>query len=110
HEPGREVLDHHVRLLDQLEKELLAGGLLEIDGHAALVGVEDEEEHGVEARHLGPVAARLRAARRLGLEDAGAPPAPGLRAGGAGLELGEVEDAHAAERALGHGWIRSLTM
>jgi hypothetical protein len=40
---------------------------------------------------------------RLDLDDVGAQPAPELGARGAGLELGEVEDPHSAQRALAHG-------
>src|SRR5262249_15322279 len=102
HEPGREVLDDDVGALDHLEKELLAFGLLQIDGDAALVGVEHEEEHRVEARNFGAIAPRLLAARRLDLDHVGPEPAQELGAGGAGLELREVEDPHAGQRALGH--------
>jgi hypothetical protein len=45
----------------------------------------------------------LLAARRLDLDDVGPEPAEELGAGGAGLELGEVEDPHAAQCAFGHG-------
>jgi hypothetical protein len=79
--------------------------MLEVDREAALVGVEDEEEHRVEPRHLGPVAPRLLAAGRLDLDDVGAQPAQELRAGGAGFELREVENPHAGQRALGHGLV-----
>ena len=40
HEPRREVLDHDVRVLDHAEDQRHAVGVLQIDGHAALVHVE----------------------------------------------------------------------
>ena len=103
HQAGREVLDHDVGLLDHLQEERPAVGVFQVDRHAALVRVEDQEEHRVEPRHFRPVAARLLAAGRLDLEHVGAQPAEELGAGGAGFELGEVEDPHAGQRAFGHG-------
>jgi hypothetical protein len=103
HQAGREVLDHDVGALDHLQEERAALRLLQIDRHAALVRVEDEEEHRVQAGHLGPVAAGLLAPGRLDLEDVRSEPAQELGAGGACFELGEVEDPHAAQRAISHG-------
>src|SRR5436309_1426891 len=103
HQAGREILHDDVRSLDHPEEQRAATGILQIDRHAALVGIEDEEEHRVEARHLRPVAPRLLAARRLDLDDVGPEPAEELGAGRAGFELGEVEDPDAAQRAFGHG-------
>jgi len=102
HEPGGEVLGHHVRPLDQPQEEGVALRLLEVDGDAALVGVEEQEEHRVEAGHLRPVAPRLLAAGRLDLDDVGAEPAQELGAGGARLELGEIQDPDAGQRVIGH--------
>src|SRR5262249_30710184 len=79
--------------------------MLQVDRDAALVRIEDEEEHRVEARHLGPIAARLLASRRLDLDDVGAEPAQELRARGPCFELGEVENPHTGQRAVGHGWV-----
>src|SRR5215510_9209552 len=102
HEARGEVLDDHVRLLRHLQKQRAAVGLLEIDGHAPLVGVEEEEEHRVETGYLWPVATRLLAPDGLDLDDVGAEPAQELGAGGAGLELRQVQDADARQRALAH--------
>ena len=33
-------MDHHVRVLDQSSQHILAGGLLQIQGHTALVAIE----------------------------------------------------------------------
>src|SRR5207249_3029504 len=103
HEAGGEVLHHDVGALDHLQEELAPGRILEVDRHAALVGVEDKEEHRIEPGHLRTIAARLLAARRLDLDDVGAEPAQELGAGRAGFELGEIENPDAAQRALGHG-------
>src|SRR5206468_9885021 len=107
HQPGREILHHDVGALDHPQEPPAGGGGADAAGHAALVGVEDEEEHRVEAGHLGPVAPRLLAARRLDLEDVGPEPAEELRAGGARFELREVEDPHAGQRAFGHRSVSS---
>src|SRR5215510_4973035 len=102
HEAWSEVLDDHIRALCHLEKQRAAVGVLEIDGDAALVGVEEEEEHCVEPRHLRPVATRLLAPDGLDLDHVGAEPAQELGAGGARFELRQIQDADARQRALAH--------
>ena len=103
HEAGGEVLHHHVRALGHREKERATVGMLQVDGDAPLVRVEEEEEHRVEPRHLRPVAPGLLAADGLDLDDVRAEPSQELRARRARLELRQVQDANARQRALGHG-------
>src|SRR4029453_1087950 len=59
--------------------------------------------HCVEPRHLRPVAPGLLAADGLDLDDVRAEPSQELRARRARLELRQVQDANARQRALGHG-------
>src|SRR4029453_17598027 len=59
--------------------------------------------HCVEPRHLRPVAPGLLAADGLDLDDVRAEPSQELRARRACLELRQVQDANARQRALGHG-------
>ena len=103
HQPRREVLDDDVGVADHVQEERTALGLFQVQHNAALVVVEQQEVHRVEPRHLGTVAARLLAARRLDLEDVGAQPPEELGAGRPGFELGEVENANPAQRPVGHG-------
>src|SRR5262245_53250801 len=75
HHAGSEVLDGDVGPLDPAERQRAPIRVLQVDRDATLVGVEDEEEHRVEPRHLRPVAARLLTAGRLDLQHVGAQPA-----------------------------------
>ena len=56
HDPGAEVLDDDVAADDQASGQLLAGGLRQIDGDAALRTVERQERGPslVAARRTGP--------------------------------------------------------
>ena len=80
--------------------------MLEVQRDAALVGVECEEVAAVHAGFLGAaIAARLPLAGLLHLDDVGAEPGQELRAGGAGLELGQVQDADAVQGFAHNGRI-----
>ena len=95
----RHVLDEHVRLLDQPREQRLALLALEIAGDAALVEVEVDEIVGVGVGAVAEApAARLAAVGLLHLDDVGAEPGQRLGAGGARLELGEVENLDARQR------------
>ena len=106
---GGEVLYHHVGPSEHVLDEYEAPRRLEIDRDGLLVGVE-----GVEVVRIGVRLARAEPAagiahlRVLDLHDLGAQPSEGLRAGRAGLELGEIDDLHALQEgevadAVGHG-------
>src|SRR5262249_13984588 len=83
--------------------------MLEVEGQAALVGVEGEVE---EAVGVGPVAMRLAgdvaAVGLLDLDHVGAEPCEHLAAGGTGLVVGDVDHPDAGER-LGHESRQSFT-
>ena len=70
HGARREVLDEHVGGLHEVEQRLAAGIGLEVEHHAALVGVEHHELVGLD-RVVRAEAQRL-TARRLDLDDVGA--------------------------------------
>ena len=64
--------------------------------------VEHREIEAVGVRHVAELAARdVADAGPLDLDHIGAEPGEKLRAGRAGLDMGEVEDAHAVERLAG---------
>ena len=99
---GREVLDQHVAVLDQPLEDFLALGMLGVDGDRALVGVEHREVERVRALHVAQLAARdVADAGPLDLDAVGAHVGQKLRAGRAGLHVGEVEDLDAVERLAG---------
>ena len=101
---GRHVLDEHVGLLDHAPQQRLAFLALEVAGHAALVEIVVDEIVGVGVGAVGEAPApRLAAIGLLHLDDIGAEPGQGFGAGGARLELGEVEHLDALERRRGAG-------
>ena len=68
-----EVLDHHVALLDELEEELLAFRLLQVDDDAALVAVQADEIGGLAVLEGdAPAAREVAEAGRLELDHLGA--------------------------------------
>ena len=91
---GGEVLGDDVGVLEQVEEDGLALGVFQVESDRPLVGVEEEEVVGVDA---GPArsgaAAGVAALGLLDLDDVGAEVGEDLGGGGAGFELGEVEDA-----------------
>ena len=101
HDAHGKVLDQHVGLGDQLEEELLAARLLEVEHHRLLVGVQHDQRPRLD---LALAAAHDVALRRLDLEHARAHEAQGQAGIGAVVDLPEIEDEHAVEGAAdGHG-------
>ena len=94
-----EVLDEDVRLRDEgLETRPPLLGL-EIADEAPLVRVEQQEVVGIEPGRVGRRPPALVAAGRvLDLHHVRAEPGERLGAGRSGLELGEVQHTHAAQR------------
>ena len=93
---GAEILQEHVRLLDQLAEQLLAARRFQVERQAALVGVEQEEKEAVAVLDVAHVAARhIAALRLLELDHVGAEKAEDLRAGGPRLVVRHVDDADA---------------
>src|SRR5204863_9735896 len=73
----------------------------EVQGDAALVGVEQHKVMRVHALRIGGRAAPLVAAFGvLDFDDVGAQPGQRLRARGPGLELGEIENLDVLQRGL----------
>ena len=94
----REILDQHVHFRDQLPEQRLAVPGLEVERQALLVGVQHQEEQPVLARYVGHgPAGGLAPARLLQLDDLGAEPGQHLRAGGARLVVGHVDDPDAVQ-------------
>src|SRR5215468_9959810 len=99
---GREILHQHVAVLDQPIEDLLALGMLGVDGDRALAAVEHGEIEAVGAFDVAQLAARdVADAGPLDLDHVGAHISEQLRAGRARLHVGEIEDAHAVERLAG---------
>jgi hypothetical protein len=96
---GRHVLDEDVRLLRHFLDEREAARRLQVHRHRLLVGVVDHEIIGVRPgfRAGAEDAARLAAFRVLDLDHLGAELGQDLGAGGAGLELRQIEHADAGE-------------
>ncbi len=100
HHARTEILDHDIRLLDQLEDPLEVRGILEVDLDAALVAVEGEERVGLTVRARGkdaplphPFAVLL-----LELDDVGTEVAQDLRRERALQQRREIEHADPGER------------
>ena len=101
--PGREVLDQHVGVADQLLHDLLALGGLGVDRQRALVAVEHREVQGVDVGDVAQlVAGHVTAVGALDLQDVGAEPGEHLRAGRTGLDAGEVDDLDSGEWHISH--------
>ena len=91
---GGEVLGDDVGVLEQVEEDGLALGVFQVEGDRPLVGVEQEEVVGVDAGPARPgAAAGVASLGLLDLDDLGAEVGEDLGRGGAGFELGEIEDA-----------------
>ena len=102
-----EVLDEDVGPTEHpLEEGAPARGF-QIEGDAALVGVEEQEEPRVRVGPLRERAAARLAARRLDLDDVRAEPREHLGAARPRLVLREVEDDDPVER-LAHVWLRRI--
>ena len=104
---GPEVLDEHVRRLQQAPEEVAAAGILQVQRHSALPAVHGEEVDALALDEGGAPAPRVVAlARLLDLDHVRARVRHGLRAVGAGQDAGEIDDAdalqgiHEARRSL----------
>jgi len=91
------ILFDRDELRNQVGEHLPAAVVLEVEGDALLVRVEQDEEVRIQVRPLGEPAARGLPGRRLDLDDLCAEPAEQLRAARPGLVLREVENADAVE-------------
>jgi hypothetical protein len=75
--------------------------MLEVAGHALLVGVEQQEEDRIDlGLRAGGSAPLLAAPRLLDLDDLRAHPGKAFGAGRARLELRQIDDPDAFERGL----------
>src|SRR5215510_7326285 len=95
---GTEVLNEDVGAPDQLQQPLDVGGLLEIEGDAALVRVDGEEARRDALPEGRAPAARVVTLGPLDLDDVGAHVAEDLRGDGAGQILRDLDDGDAVER------------
>ena len=100
HRAGAEVLDQHIGLGDELQEQLHALGLQQVDRHRALVAaLAEPRECGVRAFGGGAEAAhRVATDRVFDLDDVGpelAHDGSGIRAG---QEVADIDHAHAGER------------
>src|SRR6516225_5787658 len=99
---GREIFHQHVAVLDQPIEDLLALGMLGVDGDRALAAVEHGEIEAVGAFDVAQLAAGdVTHAGPFDLDHVGAHIGEQLRAGRARLHVGEIENAHAVERLAG---------
>ena len=99
----RVVFGEDIDLLDHLDEDFLAAFGLEVEGDAALVGVEQHEVMRIDAGLFGQQPAALLAHfGRLDLDHVGAEPRQHLGARGAGFELREVENLYTSQRFF-HG-------
>ena len=95
HHSGAEVLDQNIRPLHQADEHLFAPVGLEVEGDGALIVIEDQEVNAVNALAVGEVRAGAVAAPGVfHLDDIGAQKTEHLRARGASLNMGEVENFH----------------
>src|SRR6185437_5676004 len=120
HGSRREALDHHIRVSDQFDQQLLRARMLEVETEAALAGIylhegaaainvlgrwDDDRPGGAVA--FGPAAQRgishphahtVQPRNVLDLDDLGAQSGEKPTRAGAGEHPGQVDDADPAER------------
>src|SRR5882762_2593336 len=96
HHADGEVLHHHVGLAHETEEERLTVGLLEVENHRLLVGVQHDQGIGLDLTLAGPDDIALRA---LDLEHARAHEAEQQATVRALVDLAEIEHQQAVERA-----------
>src|SRR5262249_36772353 len=121
HHAGAGVLDYHLCRFDQLEKNLAAARLLEIEADRELVAVDALEIAGERPQLVigmkRPDLARAVAVERLDLDDLGALVGEHHGAERSGQHLREIDDAQAVERSARRGsgrahlsaqWLRRL--
>ena len=99
HDARREVLDQHVGSADQVQQRLVTGLGLEVEHHAALVGVEHHELVRLD-RIVRTEAQRLTAGR-LDLDHLGAHLRKQKPAVRAEVHLAQFEDPEAVKRSHG---------
>jgi hypothetical protein len=97
HDARREVLDEHVGGPDQVEQRLVTGLGLEVEHHAALVGVEHHEL--VRLDRIVRAEAQWLTAGRLDLDDLGAHLREQQPAVRAEVDLAQFEDPEAVKRS-----------
>ena len=100
HGARREVLDEHVGGLDQVEQRVAAGVGLQVEHHAALVGVEHHEL--VRLDRLVRAEPQRLPTRRLDLDDVGAELCEKQPAVRAVVDLAQFQDPDAVE---GRAWL-----
>src|SRR3989442_3071704 len=101
HRARTKVLDEDVGALDHPREKGAPFGRFEVERHALLVAVQQQEEPGIEVGPLRQCAAPRLAPWRLDLDDVGAEPRQHLGATRPSLVLREVEHHDPVER-LGH--------
>ena len=95
-----EVLEEDVGALEELAEHLLASRVLQVQGQAALVGIEREVEEAVGVRAIPERVTRdIPAAGLLDLDDVRPEPGQHLAARRPGLIVREIDDANARQRA-----------
>ncbi|GBD12969.1 hypothetical protein HRbin24_00990 [bacterium HR24] len=99
HSAGREVLHHHIGLLDQPQKEVSAGGALQVDADAALAPVHREEVGGLVVQVGARGAGHVAVGRALDLDDVGAQVAQHHAGERPSQDPGEVQDADTGQRS-----------
>src|ERR1019366_9746264 len=95
--PRRHVLDHDIRLHDQLPHYFLAALRLEIAYHAAFVGVHHDEIIGIEALPFGGCVTSAFPAGGFDLDHIRSQPGQRFRAGCAGFILRKVHDLQSGQ-------------
>jgi hypothetical protein len=94
----REVFDQHVARLHQPLEDFLALGMLGVDRDRSLVAVQHREVERIGALHVAQLRARdVADAGTFHLDAVRAHVGQQLRARGAGLDVGEIKNAHAIE-------------
>ena len=99
HDARREVLDQHIGSADQVQQRLVTGLGLEVEHHAALVGVEHHEL--VRLKRIMRTKAQRLTAGRLDLDHLSAhlrKQKPTIRAQ---VDLAQFEDPEAVKRSHG---------
>jgi hypothetical protein len=102
HDPGREILQHHVAALDHAEQQCSAALMLQVQSDRALVGVQHRDRKGRALAWRRPPTQRL-ALRRLDFDHVG--PRLGHQQGRIRplIDLAEIEHDDTGERPVGAG-------
>ena len=105
--PRGEIFHHNVHLLDKLHEHTLASRALQVEGHAALVGVEVQEEAALlrmrnVVREWAHAPGDVAAVGPLHLDDVGSVVGQHLGAEWTGDVPSQVQDAHIGKRHVRH--------